>query len=140
MTTSIDTNVIVALWEAEDEVSKTARDALDESMERGGLVISGVAYAELLAAPGRIEEFLDEFCENTGIEVDWEMGEAIWRAAGGAFQSYAARRKRTAGAGPRRILADFLIGAHALVNEYRLLTLDEKHYRSSFPGLRTVSV
>jgi predicted nucleic acid-binding protein len=140
MTTSIDTNVIVALWEAEDEVSKTARDALEESMERGGLVISGVVYAELLAAPGRIEEFLDEFCENTGIQVDWEMGEAIWRAAGGAFQSYAARRKRTTGAGPRRILADFLIRAHALVNEYRLLTLDEKHYRSSFPGLRTVSV
>jgi predicted nucleic acid-binding protein len=35
---------------------------------------------------------------------------------------------------PRRILADFLIGAHALVNGYKL-TLDAGTYRVSFAKL-----
>ena len=37
--------------------------------------------------------------------------------------------------GVRRILADFVIGAHALANGCRLLTLDDRLYRSAFPTL-----
>jgi predicted nucleic acid-binding protein len=37
--------------------------------------------------------------------------------------------------GPRRILADFLIGAHAQKRGYRLLTLDEGFYPTAFPRL-----
>jgi predicted nucleic acid-binding protein len=37
-------------------------------------------------------------------------------------------------------LADFLIGAHAAVNGYRLLTLDAGLYRASFPKLVTLTV
>jgi len=37
--------------------------------------------------------------------------------------------------GGRRILADFLIGAHAQTENYRLLTLDERLYKAAFPTL-----
>ena len=37
-----------------------------------------------------------------------------WRVAGKAFQKYASRRQKQQAGRPRRILADFLIGAHAL--------------------------
>ena len=37
---------------------------------------------------------------------------------------------------PRRILADFLIGAHAMQRDYTLLTLDQRVYSKSFPKLR----
>lgn len=40
----------------------------------------------------------------------------------------------------RRILADFLIGAHALVKGYTLLTLDEGMYRAAYPRLGIVTV
>jgi predicted nucleic acid-binding protein len=135
MTTAIDTNVIVALWDAEDSLHRVARAALDKAFNEGALVISGAAYAELMAAPGRSETFVDRFCEETGIAVEWEIGERAWRAAGAAFQGYTARRRKQKGAEARRILADFVIGAHALVNGYKLLTLDARMYQASFPRL-----
>jgi hypothetical protein len=140
MTTAIDTNVLAALWDAGDALHGEARKALDAALGRGTLVISGVVYAELLAAPGRTEEFLDEFCADTGVGVEWELEERIWRMAGAAFRSYAARRRKQKGTEPRRILADFLIGAHALVKGYELLTLDERMYRAAYPRLRIVVV
>jgi predicted nucleic acid-binding protein len=140
MTTAIDTNIISALWKNEDALNRQAKGALEKVFGRGKLVISGVVYAELLAAPGRTEAFLDEFCEETGIGVEWELAEGIWRAAGQAFQSYAARRREQKDTEPRRLLADFLIGAHALVNGYSLLTLDEGMYRTAFPRLGIVAV
>jgi predicted nucleic acid-binding protein len=140
MTTAIDTNVIVALWDAEDSLHRVARAALDKAFNEGALVISGAAYAELMAAPGRSETFVDRFCEETGIAVEWEIGERAWRAAGAAFQGYAARRRKQKGAEARRILTDFVIGAHALVNGYKLLTLDAGIYQASFPRLGIVEL
>ncbi len=140
MITSIDTNVIVALWDADDTLHRAAREILDAAYARGRLVICGVVHAELMAAPGRNETFVDQFCEETGIAVEWELGERAWRAAGTAFQSYSARRRKQKEAEPRRILADFLIGAHALVSGYKLLTLDGRTYQASFPRLAIVTL
>jgi len=140
MTTAIDTNVIVALWDAEDTLHRVARAALDKAFNEGALVISGAVYAELLAAPGRTEAFVDRFCEETGIGVEWELGERMWREAGAAFQSYSARRRKQRGTEPLRILADFLIGAHAMVSGYKLLTLDAGIYQASFPKLGIATV
>jgi predicted nucleic acid-binding protein len=103
-------------------------------------VVAAPVYAELLAFPGRSEAFLDSFLRETGITVDWEMDEAIWRTAGRVFQSYATRRRRHRGPGPRRILADFLIGAHALRGGHRLLTLDSGLYKATFPRLTIVTL
>src|SRR5882762_5875084 len=135
MTTAIDTTVIVALWDAEDSLHRVARAALDKAFNEAAVVISGAAYAELMAAPGRSGPFVDRFCEETGIAVEREIGERAWRAAGAAFQGYTARRRKQKGAEARRILADFVIGAHALVNGYKLLTLDAGIYQASFPKL-----
>ena len=140
MTTAIDTNVISALWDASDAVYKTAQAALEEAQKSGGLAICGAVHAELLAAPGQNEEFVDRFCGEAGIVVEWELSEKVWRAAGIAFQHYAARRRKQRDGHARRILADFLIGAHAFVNGYRLLTLDAGIYQAAFPRLKITSL
>jgi predicted nucleic acid-binding protein len=140
MTTAIDTNVLVALWDSGDSLHGLARKALDDALGRGSLVISGVVYAELLAAPARTEAFLDGFCDDTGIAVEWDLAKGVWRTAGRAFQSHAKRRMKQTEQAPRRILADFLIAAHALVNEYKLLTLDAGTYRVAFPKLGLAEV
>ena len=135
MTTAVDTNVIIALWDKDDAVNSAAESALDAALRRGQLVIPAPVFAELVACPGRSEAFLDAFLEDTGIRVDWTLDEAIWRTAGLAFQNYAARRRKQRDYGPRRILADFLIGAYALEKRCQLLTLDDRLYRVSFPGI-----
>ncbi len=48
------------------------------------------------------------------------------------FRSYLARRQAS---GQRRVVADFLIGAHARVHADRLLARDRGYYRDSFKGL-----
>jgi predicted nucleic acid-binding protein len=139
MTTSIDSNIFIAFWDASDALNSLAQSALNAAWNRGALVVAAPVYAELLAFPGRSEAFLDSFMRETGVTVEWEMDEAIWRAAGRAFQAYAARRRRHRGSGPRRILADFLIGAHFLRRGYRLLTLDVGLYQAAFPRLAIVT-
>jgi predicted nucleic acid-binding protein len=79
MSTAIDSNVLIALWNEDDTLNTQARSALDTALARGGLVIAAPVFAELLAAPSRTESFLDSFCKETGIVVDWNFNEATWR-------------------------------------------------------------
>lgn len=138
MTTAIDTNVIVSLWDPDVSLSSPARSALEAASEKGGLVISAPVFAELLAAQARNEEFVEAFFNDTGIAVEWSLDRAVWHAAGSAFRVYAARRRRHGVSRPRRILADFVIGAHAAQAGYRLLTFDDGLYRAAFPQLTIV--
>lgn len=140
MTTAIDTNVIVSLWDRDASLSSAAKSALDAALRRGGLIISAPVFAELIACPGRSEDFLQSFLRDTGIAVDWDLDETTWRAAGRAFQTYTARRRKQGDFGPRRILTDFAIGAHADQGGHQLLTLDDGLYRAAFPGLTIAAV
>jgi predicted nucleic acid-binding protein len=137
VTTAVNTNVIVALWDLDPALSTTARSALDGALAGGSLVICAPVFSELMAAPSRTEGFLDSFFGETGIRVEWILEEAVWRSAGRALQAYAGRRRKES-SGLRRILADFLIGAHALEGGHRLLTFDDHLYRAAFPSLSLV--
>ena len=139
MVTALDTNVLVALWDRDDMWNSAAEGVLKSAQSRGKLVISGVVFAELLAFPRRKETFIDRFLNDTGIGVEWAIQESMWRLAGVAYQAYSVRRRKQAGGSPRRLLADFLIGAHALEKGYPLLTFDNRIYRSAFPKLPLVN-
>src|ERR1700733_254964 len=128
MTTAIDSNVFIAFWDASDALNSLAQSALTAAWNRGLLVVAPPVYAELLAFPGRSEPFLEAFLRETGITVEWEIDGAPWRPAGRAFQPYAARRSHQQGSAPRRILADFLIGAPPLRNRYPLPPLHPPPY------------
>lgn len=140
MITALDTNVIIALWDANTAFSLPVQKALDTAQGRGRLVVCAPAFSELMAAPRRNESFLNNFFRDTSIAIEWNMEEAIWRLAGRAFQSYAERRRRQRDSGARRILADFLIGGHASHRGYHLLTLDDHLYSASFPNLALVTI
>src|ERR1700694_3639638 len=102
MSTAIDSNVLIALWNEDDSLNIQARAALDTALGRGSLVIAAPVFAELLAIPYRTEAFLDSFCKETGIAVDWNLNEATWRAAGRAFQQHVECRRKQRDSGPRR--------------------------------------
>lgn len=140
MTTAIDSNVIVALWADDPGLSLAAETALNAAFRRGGLVVAAPVFSELIAAPGRTEALVSTLLEENGIVIDWNLNEPIWRSAGRAFQAYAERRRQQRDHGTRRILADFLIGAHAEIRGYRLLSLDERLYRAAFPTLKIEAI
>jgi predicted nucleic acid-binding protein len=138
MRTAIDTNVISALWTGESSAEKIAV-ILAKSSRAGGLTIAAPVYAELLAYPGATPAYLDHFFVTTRAIVDFRLDEAIWREAGRRFAKYAARRISSRGGAPRRLLADFIIGAHALSRADQLFTLDVRLYARDFPELKLIT-
>lgn len=137
---AVDTNVFVALFAGDEETSSWARRTLEEASTRATLVVSPAVYAELVAG-GRSSENVEKFFSDSGMEVDWEVGREVWHTAGSRYGSYARDRKRQAtDPGPRRILADFLVGAHALhMGGGVLLTTDSRIFGVYFSEVRTVS-
>ena len=137
MRTAIDTNVLSALWSKEASASDIARN-LGNAKAEGGLVVSGPVYAELLAYPKATESFVNRFLADTGIAVEFAMEQAAWVEAGRRFARYAKRRRRSAGQGAKRLLADFMIGSHALAHADRFMTLDPRRYARDFPELKLI--
>jgi predicted nucleic acid-binding protein len=139
MVTALDTNVLVTLLKSDKPRDiATAQNALEEANELGDIILSPVVYAELLAVPLQ-EAFLDEFLSETRLVVEWRMERSIWKQAGQSYYQYAERRRKQKGdTGPRRILADFLIGAHASAFAKRFMTFDEKIYRQAFTKLEVI--
>jgi predicted nucleic acid-binding protein len=133
--TAIDANIFSSIWSKEPAAGEVA-ERLGMAQQEGALLISPFAFAELHAHPNAKPGFVHTFLEATGVVIDYKMQEQVWSEAGQRFARYAARRRKAIGEGPRRLLADFLIGAHALVQAERLLTLDPKVYRQDFPELR----
>jgi predicted nucleic acid-binding protein len=98
-----------------------------------------VVYAELLAGPGASADHLRPFLASTGIGLDPQLDLSVWEAAGRAYGAYAQRRRDSGGGVPRRLLADFVVGAHADQTCAALVTLDPHHYRLGFPGLAVLT-
>lgn len=137
MTTAIDSNVLVALWNEDDALNAEAAGALEAVAVRGTLVIAAPVYVELRTVPDRDERAIDFFLSKTGIDVDWRLEEKVWREAAKASHEYGKRRRGERHSKlPRRIAGDFVIGAHAMVREYSLLTLDRRTFRIAFPTLK----
>jgi predicted nucleic acid-binding protein len=134
MRTALDTNIISALW-ASEPLARQVEALLVRARQEGGLVICGPVYAELRAHPLVKSKFVDQFLSDTNIVVDFEMDEPVWKEAARAFAEYANRRRKSGGDQPKRLLADFIIGAHSLLHADCLLTLDPDRYRQSFPKL-----
>jgi len=131
--TAIDTNVISALWSGEPAAQGIAT-ALNESQGIGGLVVCPAVYVELRAYPGVTREFVDSFLMDTNVVVDWVLDDTVWQLVAERFGKYAERR-RAHDNHPKRLLADFVVGAHASLCADRLMTLDRGRYEREFAEL-----
>jgi hypothetical protein len=72
------------------------------------------------------------------IAIDFDLGEDVWQLAATSFAAYAFRRRRSAGGSAKRLPADFVIAAHAVLKADRLMTLDANRYGTDFPNLRLI--
>ncbi len=101
-------------------------------------MVTAPVFVELAAMPTvnvqRVEELLGEM----HIAIDFDLGEDVWRLAATSFAAYAIRRRRSGGGSPKRLLADFVIAAHALLKADQLMTRDTNRYAQDFPNLRLI--
>jgi predicted nucleic acid-binding protein len=137
MITALDTNIPSALWSGNPAARSLAASLVRASRD-GDLVICGAVYAELLAYPGATAEFVDTFLQNTRVSVEWNLTRDVWAEAGRRFAAYSQRRRRSGGGESKRLLIDFLVGAHALLRAGRLFTMDASRYRRDFPELELI--
>jgi predicted nucleic acid-binding protein len=135
MRTAVDSNIFSSIWSWEP-TAETVAVRLGQAKQERALIVSPFVFAELHAHPKMTADSIRGFFKSVGVTVDLKIEERVWSIAGLRFAQYAARRRKGSAEGPRRILADFLIGAHALMQAERFFTLDPAHYRQDFPELR----
>jgi len=126
--TAIDTNILLDVLVPNEESYTASADALQEAAGEGSLVISDIVYAELCIY-FEIQRECDAFLEANEIRVQALTREAHFHA------SRAWRTYREQGGRRSRILADFLIAAHAQKQATRLLSRDRGFYHKLFPSL-----
>ena len=131
MITAIDTNILIDVFADDKTFAEKSLKVLREVEQAGQLIVCEVILAETARYFASLEMLRETF-DSIGI-VREPVGESACYLAGQRFQEY--RRK---GGKRDRVLADFLVGAHALVRCSQLVTRDRGFYRTYFSDLTIV--
>jgi hypothetical protein len=130
----VDTCLLIDVLDDDPEFGRASARLLDD--RRGdGLAVCPLTYVELAPAFEGSRELEDEFLAAVGVDfaTDWRHADTLTAHAGWARHV----RRRRAGEGAKRPIADVLIGAFAL--RFRgLLTRDPAGFRATYPELELV--
>jgi predicted nucleic acid-binding protein len=156
MITAVDTNIILDVLIPGEPFSESSKELLDRHFSKGKLIFCEVVFAEL-AGQFSSEQELRMFLTETGMRLEYSNQKSLY-IAGTRWATYSGKSKKDKFSCPqcgqrftvtcpqcrkpvtRRLhaLADFLIGAHALINADCLLTRDLGIYKTYFKDLKIV--
>lgn len=128
MLTAVDTCVILDVLTNDPRHADASVAALQQARREGALILGETVLAEIVPAipKGALHEFM----------ADWQLAfqpstQQVAELAGEKLRTYLTR-----GGKAGRVVADFLVGAHAEIHARRLLTRDRGYYRDYFKRLK----
>jgi hypothetical protein len=156
MITAVDTNILLDILIPDEPFSLSSKNLLDRHVSMGQLIICEVVYGEL-AAGFRSENELKTFLVETGIQFTYSNEKSLY-IAGTRWAEYARKGNKDLVSCPAcgktfgvscpqcktpfakrlYVLADFLIGAHALTHADCIISRDLGVYKIYFKDLNVV--
>ena len=128
---AVDSSVLLDVLTADPRFGQASTDALAQALAHGEVVVCDAVVAEIQTMLDTRETAMDSLAE-FGIRFEPTTEQAAVRA--GHMQ----RRFRDRGGRRERVVADFLIGAHALLQCKALITRDAGFFRDYFKGLKLI--
>jgi predicted nucleic acid-binding protein len=129
--TAIDTSVLLDVFGADANFGPGSAAAVQACLVSGSVIACEIVWAETAAsfpAAPEAEAALKR------LRVDFSPLDAATSLAAGLHW----RTSRRAGGTRERVIADFVIGAHALASADQLLTRDRGFYRTYFKDLQII--
>ena len=127
----LDTCVISDLSDESNDWFEWCSATLESLDDTHSFAINDIIYAESSVIYPTIEEF-NEYISVLDFSILPISREALF-LAGKAFLSYRKKKGKK-----QNVLPDFFIGAHAAVNEYKLMTRDKGRFASYFPTVELI--
>lgn len=131
MRNAVDSSILLDVLLADPDHAESSLALLERFASRGSLVLCPVAWAECAAVFTPCSGFRDTAREMGLVYDDFTPDVATLAAQ--MWQDY-----RRQGGPRRRIIPDFLIGAHAQLRADALLTRDRGYFRTYFQGLHVI--
>ena len=128
----VDSNVLLDVITEDPHWYEWSSTVIESAADSSRLLINAVIFGEVSIRFSTIEE-LEKALPSSLIEREEIPYEAAF-LAGKCFLEY-----RRRGGTRASTLPDFLIGAHAAVAGYQLITRDAARYRTYFPKLRLIT-
>jgi predicted nucleic acid-binding protein len=128
---AVDSSVLLDMLTEDPKFAAASARAIAQALGSGGVVVCDAVVAEVQTLLATSESAMDVL-NDYGIHYHPTTEQAAVRAG------FMQRRFRDRGGRRERVVADFLIGAHALLQCRGLITRDAGFFRDYFKGLKLI--
>ena len=129
MISAVDTNVLLDIFLPDKKFVADSTKALKVAYDEGALIICDIVYAELVPMFAD-RQSLEDTLSTINVSIS-SIDSDVAFLAGERWGLY-----RKSGGTRKRIVTDFLIGAHAMAKADRFLTRDRGFYKKYFPDIQ----